>query len=468
MFAEITIERIVDYILFFSCLFILFGSLFISFKMRFVQLRLFPTLFKMLTASVLKSNQKEGAYTILPYRALFTAMSTTIGIGTIVGPVIAIHWGGPGALLGFLLTAFLGSAATYTEVNLCIRFRKKLENGQIQGGPMQYLQAILSPAAAKWYALIGCLLMTAWSAAQANQLAAILDSPLLGDYRIPTVFSGAFISLLVLVTLMGGIKRVSSLSSKLVPLMFTLYIGSSLWIIGANIDQFGAICQTIVSSAFQPYAMATGALVGGFISSMRWGVFKGTQATEAGVGTQTIPHSMAETKDSVAQGTLAMLSTYTSGLISFISGCVALMTETWQDPELPLGISMVAASFKQYFSHYGVTIVAISTFLFAFGTILGNSYNGSQCLGYLTGNKSIRLYYIVTACVIFIGTISGVKTVWSVIDIGLAFLVIPHMSALVRYVSKRSGEILGVSSPSVEENAPVRPAYLAEETAINT
>lgn len=440
MFTENIIETVVEYILFASCIFILLGSIYISMKTRFIQIRFFPILFKMLKVSFTKEKQKEGNYTIKPYKALLTAMSTTLGIGTIVGPVIAINYGGPGALLGFLLTAFFGSAATYTEVGLCIKFRKKLETGEILGGPMQYLKHILSPGAAKWYAIFGCLLMTAWSGAQANQLAAILDSPLLGDYRIPTMVSGGFIALIIFLTLMGGIKRISSFSSKLVPLMFALYVGSCLWIVFSNIDKFWDICCNIFQSAISPYAMASGTLVGGVVSALRWGIFKGTQITEAGVGTQTIPHSMAETEDHKAQGMLAMLSTYTAGLLAFLSGCVALMTETWQNPELPLGISMVAASFQMYFSYFGIGIVAISTFLFAFGTILGNSYNGSQCFSYLADSKKTIYYYLATAMVVFIGTVSGVKLVWTIIDVGLACLVLPHMAALIIHSYQKSEE----------------------------
>src|SRR5262249_8445996 len=153
---------------------------------------------------------------------LFTAMSTTIGISTIVSPVIAISLGGPGALLGFLLTSLFGSATTYAEVNLCIQHRKKLDNGVIMGGPMQYLKYLLSPAIAKWYAICCFFLMAAWSSAQANQLAAVLNSPLLESYSIPTIVSGVLIAALVILTLIGGIKRISSISSKLVPVMFVL------------------------------------------------------------------------------------------------------------------------------------------------------------------------------------------------------------------------------------------------------
>lgn len=424
----------VDYVLFLSSIVILIGCLFISIKLRFVQFQVFPALWKMLKMPFCK-DLKEGNHSILPHRALLTAMSTTLGIGTIVGPVIAIHLGGPGALLGFILTSFLGSAATYTEVHLSIEHRVTSDTG-IMGGPMQYLKNLISPAAAKWYAICGFILMTVWSCAQANQLAAILDSPLLEGNRIPTSVTGAVIALLVFIALMGGIKRIGSVSAKLVPLMFALYVGSSLWIIVSNYDKLFEITGQIFSSALGPHAMASGTIVGGIISTLRWGVFKGIQMTEAGVGTQSIPHSMAETNDPAAQGTLAMISTYTAGLVAVISGFVVLVTGTWQDPHLPLGISMVAAAYKEYFSSLGIIIVAFSAILFAFGTILGNSFNGSQCFEYLTKKRFTTVYYAATALMVFIGTISDARLVWSYSDIILAFLVLPHMGALLLYVFK--------------------------------
>ena len=431
---ESTLTLFTDYLLFGVCLFILMGSIFISYQTRFVQIRFIPSLFKMLKQSLFSRQQSEGDHTILPHKALFTAMSTTLGISTIVAPVIAISLGGPGALLGFLLTGFFGSAATYAEVNLCLQYRKKRADGVILGGPMQYLKELISPAMAKWYALCGCLLMAAWSSAQANQLAAILNSPLLAEYRVSPFISGAFIAGFVMFALMGGVKRVSELSSKLVPTMFVLYVGSCLWIISANFHQFWDIGALILRSAVSPYALATGSVVGGIVTSLRWGVFKGIQTCEAGLGTQAIPHSMAETQDPTSQATLAMLSTYTAGIVAFLSGCVALMTQTWLDSSLPLGISMVAASFHQYFSFMGVAIIVISTILFASGTILGNSFNGSQCFYYLSHHKKNALYLIGTGCMIFLGAISDTKIIWSMVDIVLACLAIPHMTALVLYV----------------------------------
>ncbi len=441
MQTESYIKITADYVLFASCLFIVIGSVFLTCKTRFIQLRFFPQLFSMLKSSFVQRNHETSHHTIPPHKALLTAMSTTLGISTIVAPIIAIHLGGPGALLGFLLTSFFGSAATYTEVRLSIEHRKQLRTGVIMGGPMQYLKSIFSPSAAKWYAICCMILMTAWSGAQANQVAAILDSPLLGDYRIPTVISGAMIAILVLVTLMGGIKRIGYFSAKLVPIMFTLYISSSLWILFCHADRLGEIFHLMFQSAFTPYSMASGTLVGGLVSALRWGIFKGTQACEAGIGTQAIPHSMAKTQDPVAQGALAMLSTYTAGLVAFLSGCVVLVTNTWQDPDLPLGISMIAASFQHHFSFFGIAIVAISTLLFGFGTSLGNSYNGSQCFGYLTQNTKNRYYLAMTTLMIFIGAISEVKTFWSLMDFVLACVALPNITALVLHAYKQPNPI---------------------------
>ncbi len=437
-------EKAADSLLFASCVLILIGCIYITIKLRFVQFRFFPALFSLLKASFSKKNTNDKGHTILPHTALITAMSTTLGISTIVAPVIACNIGGPGALLGFLLTSFFGSAATYAEVNLCIKYRKRLDSGAIMGGPMQYLKVLFSPFAAKWYAVSCLMLMLAWSAAQANQVAAILDSPLTQGYRVPTLITGALCGVFVLVMLMGGIKRVGWFSMVHVPLMFIIYVGSCLFIVLSNLDKMGGVFSEIFASFLSPQPLISGVLVGGAASSLRWGIFKGIQCCETGIGTQAIPHSMAETQNPVAQGLLAMLSTYTAGVVAFLSGCVALLTKTWQDPNLPLGMSMVAASFEMYFSTFGIWIITIASLLFASGPILGNCYNGSQCFSFLTDNKRIKAYYIASACMVFLGAIADVKTLWSVMDIILACTALPHIAALVVYAYKeaKQGSVL--------------------------
>lgn len=434
-------NMLTDSVLFAICLFILGGSLYVSFKMKWVQLRSFPLLWQTIKQSF-SSSKEEKEHTVSSSRALFTAMSTTLGISTLVGPVIAIQLGGPGALVGFLLASLLGSAVTYVEVCLGVKHRTTLSDGKVMGGPMQYLRILGSAKMAKFYALGGVILMMGWSAAQANQLASILDSPSLGVCRVSSFYSGIVLAALCLWVVIGGVKRVGAFSAKIVPVMFILYIGASLWIILLNVDRLGNVFYTIFSSVFSPYAMASGSLVGGAVTALRWGIFKGMQTTEAGVGTQTIPHSFAEVKDPKEQGALAMLSTFSAGSLAFLSGCVALLTNTWQDPSLPLGMSMVMASYEQYFSLIGTLIIATSALLFGFGTILGNTFNGSQCYGYLTENKNSKYYYLAMTVMIFLGAVGEVRMVWSVVDIIMAFIVVPHMLVLLKQVRKSSKSFL--------------------------
>ena len=207
---------ILDSLLFVASLFLLCTGCYLTWKMRLVQGRIYAVL------RAHRENKREvpKAHMLSSSRALFTAMSTTLGISTIVGPVIAIKLGGPGALFGFLLASILGSAMTYVEVTLSIHCRKTTPDGHISGGPMQYLAALLSPKMARFYA-IGCaILLLGWSAAQANQLTAVLSASTLGDYTIPVLYSSLGLCGLLFLALRGGVHRVGAFSARLVPMMF--------------------------------------------------------------------------------------------------------------------------------------------------------------------------------------------------------------------------------------------------------
>lgn len=431
------VAHIVDFILLLSCMFILGGSIFISIKTRFVQLRAFKMLYVMLTKRPFWRTAKESSGTVTPTKALFTAMSTTLGLSTIVAPVIAMQLGGPGALLFFLLTAFFGSAATFIEVNLSLQHRKRLQTGLVMGGPMQYLEHFFSKGVAKWYACACFALMLTWSGAQANQVSAILNSPLLGCFRVPLMVSGAIIALFTLILLKGGIKRIGAFSQRLVPVMFLLYVGGCIWILLHNVHQFVPVMMDVFRSAFSPIAIESGTLVGGITATLRWGILKGIQSCEAGIGTQAIPHSMAETEDPQIQGALSMVSTYSAGVLAFLSGFVTLVTNTWQASHLPLGIDRVAAAFELFFPHFGIALLIVCALLFGFGTILGNSFNGGHCFAYLTSHRYSALYLACTTAMIFFGAISDVVTFWSFMDLVLALMAIPHMCVLLLYVAKR-------------------------------
>ncbi len=446
------LRTIGDYFLFFTTLIVLGASLFLTFKTRFIQFRKIPYMIKMFFALILKRHaEDEGPTTVRAHKALFTAMSTTIGISTIVSPFIAMRLGGPGAVLGFLLATFLGAAVNFTEVTFALSYRKTHPGKGVAGGPMQYLHDEIFPFLAKWYAFFAFILLLGWSAAQANQLGSILSSPQLGS-PIPTWVTGIVLAIGIIAILFGGIKLIANISAKLVPLMFFFYVGGSLWIIFANLGKLPGIAQMVFQSAFSPQAFGSGVVVGGIVSALRWGVFKGLHSNEAGVGTQTIPHSMAETEGAVEQGILSMIATYSAGFICILSSLVALVTESWLSNDLALGIDMVAYSFKTYFSTIGLLIVAISAFLFAFGTILGNSFNGSQCFIYLTKNRFLKLYYLATGVLVFVGCIVDVQAIWSLVDFMLVPVLVPHILSIV-YLSHKQGALLKTESPQVETAA---------------
>lgn len=442
----------IDFLLFVSAVMILIASIILSIRTRFVQFRLLPAMFKSIWFSLRnKKVNNQKTETVVAHRALFTAMSTTLGISTMISPVIAIHLGGPGALVGYVLTTLFGSAATYTEVSYAVRHRKRQSDGSIMGGPMQYLEALISKPLAQWYAFFCLLLMVAWSAGQSNQLAAILSSSHMADYAIPTPITGIVLAGFVLFVLLGGTKRVANVSAKLVPLMFTVYLGACLSIILMNVDKLPEIFSTVVNSFFAPYELAVGTLIGGVASSLRWGIFKGMHSNEAALGTQTIPNSMTEA-NATEQGVLAMASTYSAGFIAILSGTVALITETWQSTTIPLGIDMVAASFEQYFSFFGFAIVALSSALFGIGTCIGNSYNGCHCFEYLTNRRFRKGYFIACALFVFLGSISTVTVFWAWSDVVIALVAVPHALSLVRIsFSKEETPVYSVISESGQE-----------------
>lgn len=395
-------------------------SIFLTIHTRFIQFRALPELFRLF----FRHKHQEGDGTICARRALFTAMSTTIGLSTMVAPVIAIKLGGPGAVFGFFLATLFGAATSYTEVTFALKFRKRIGD-QILGGPMQYLQQAFSPFLAKWYAFFCGILMVVWSAAQANQVADLFSA------SIAPWLSGVILAIGICILLIGGIKRIAAFSARLVPLMFCLYLGASFVMIALNVGRLPDMFVLIMRSCFEPQALGGGALVGGLVSSFRWGILKGLHGTEAGVGTQTIPHSVAEVANPSQQGVMAMASTFSSGLIMIISSITALLSMTLLDDSLGLGINMVVATFTQTFSIYGAILVGVCALLFAFGTILGNSYNGSQCYLYLTKGRGILLYYLITVAMIFVGAIGSVQTVWSSVDIVLVLVTVPHVLALL-------------------------------------
>jgi len=371
-------------------------------------------------------------HTIKAHRALFTAMATTFGIGNIVAPIIAIGFGGPGALLGFAIASFFGTATVFAEVSLALAYRKKLPNGKIMGGPMQYLKEGIHPYLALMYAGFGCIMLIAWSGKQTNTL-----SSLLAAYDIPTYLTGFVVAVATSIVLVYGIKLIGQIAEKVIPIMFLVYSGSMLYIIAMNIGNVPYAFKVMFQSAFTPHALA-GAGVGlGIQKALQWGLSEGTFASEAGVGTVTIPHSMAATESSVHQGILSMISVYTSGFLALVSGVALLSSGLWLKPQTSFDITTVADLLRTHFSTLGPAILIFTVILFAFTSIVGNCYNGSQCFLYTTKNRWLRRYYGVTLITVFACAIIDVKTLWAIGGYFIVPVALPNIVGVVILAFKR-------------------------------
>jgi alanine or glycine:cation symporter, AGCS family len=396
-----------------SFIFLIGCCLISSIKTKFIQLRVFAKAFKMFFLPKC-SKKKEGA--ISPHQALFTSMSTTIGLGTIVGPVVAIRLGGPGALLGLLIALFLGASMNFSEIYYSFKYRKKIDSELFLGGPMPYITSICGTFVTHLYSISTAILMVIWSMHQSNTL-----SILATQYSIHRYISASAITIFVLFLLISGIKQIGKFSSKMVPFMFILYNTACLWTVFANFDKFTATLKLIVVSFFSLKSFAGSAAGFSIYTVLRWGFAKGIHAGEAGLGTVTIPHSQSKSNNPFDQATIGVFGTYSVAFLCFLTGMSVLITGSWNNPSVPLGIDTIREAFALNIP--GSTfILTLSIFLIAIGTILGNSYNGSQCFLYVANNKSPIPYYILAAIAIFTGSIiNDVEMLWGMSD----YFVIP-------------------------------------------
>jgi alanine or glycine:cation symporter, AGCS family len=399
-----------------------FTALLFTLATRLIQLRAIPLFFKLIIGGVQKKSQGTSN-SINSLYALFTAMSTSMGMGTIVSPSIAIVVGGPGALVWLIVFALIGSVIKFVEVTCGIRFRTTTKDGKILGGPMQYLHKV-TPWLGAWYAYATIFLFTCWSALQANVLAETLYYE-----NVPVWVTGLLLSLLVYIMLLGGAQRIGEFNSKLVPIMFTLYVSTALYIIITNLGAAHAALATLFTHLFSPAPA-----LGGFAGASSWlafqcGIHRGALITESGVGTAAIPHSMADVKKPTDQAVLAMTSVWADTFLCFLSGMLVLISGVWKD-----GIvcnTMVYQTFMLFVPQWGRFILISCIVMFVTGTIIGNSFNGRQSYAAVTRYGHLYWYYGLVCGAIFLGSMANVPLIWALADSVLPFVVIPHIVGLL-------------------------------------
>ena len=389
------------------------------------------------------SNEEGAEGEVTSFGAFCTAMAATIGTGNIVGVATAVVAGGPGALFWMIVAAFFGMATKYSEGVLAIKYRTIDSEGHALGGPFYYIEKGMGTSwkwLAKLFAVFGIGTIT-----QVNGIASAVKNfadpdsqhtiALFGnEYSIAVVATAVIVAAATALVVIGGIKRISSVTTIIVPFMAVTYVVVCVAIILYNIKEFPAAIVTIVQSAFGVKAVAGGAL-GAMMVAMQKGVARGIFSNEAGLGSAPIAAAAAQTKTSVRQGLISMTGTFIDTIvICTMTGTTLIITgATEQGLE---GAECTAYAFGKglpWSQSAGAFILMMCLSFFAFTTILGWDYYSERCLEYLAGKKKAVLmtYKWLYIFAVLIGPFLTVEAVWTIADIFNGLMAIPNLIALV-------------------------------------
>ncbi len=408
-------------------------------KNRFMQVTKFgysfkSTLGKTIKDTVSKDSKKEKTK-VSPFAAFATAVAGTVGTGNIVGVATAIVAGGPGAIFWMWFSAFFGMVTNYSENALGIYFRNLDKNGEYKGGSMYYILRGLGKGF-KWlaiaFSIFAVFASIGYNFAQSNSISTTLVGAFnaqLDDWVIKLII-GFILALLVGVVIIGGIKRISNVTSLLVPFMALLYIILAVIIIFMNISKLPDAFVSIFSNAFSIRSAGAGILGYTIVKACRYGVARGIFSNEAGLGSSVIAHSQANVNEPVDQGLWGIFEVFLdtfiictlTALIILVSGVD--ISGTLKGSEIGLFI------FNQSFGTFGIVVYRIILPLFAFTTIISWSYYGEKAIEFLFGFKSKLIYKIIFIALIVIGATMSVDLVWELSDTFNILMAIPNLIAL--------------------------------------
>lgn len=376
-----------------------------------------------------KGRQGSGEGQISPFNALMTALSATIGTGNIAGVATAVFLGGPGALFWMWMTALVGMATKYSEAVLAVKYRERDDKGNYVGGPMYYIKNGLGP---KWawlgaaFAIFGAIAAFGiGNGVQANGVAQVLET----NFGFNTSVTGIVLMALTGAVILGGITRIGNVAGALVPFMAVTYVAIGLVVLILNADQLGAALGLVFTHAFTPSA-AEGGFAGAAVwAAIRFGVARGVFSNEAGLGSAPIAHAAAETKGPVNQGLIAMLGTFIDTIIvCSITGLAIIASGVWTSGES--GAALTSLAFETSLPGFGGYVIAIALSIFAFTTIIGWSYYGEKCVGYLLGAKVLVGYRVLWIAMIYFGATADLGFIWLLADTLNAMMALPNLIAI--------------------------------------
>jgi AGCS family alanine or glycine:cation symporter len=425
---------------------ILSGGILLTLRLGLLQIRKLPLALKWMI-----KNEEGGEGEISSFSALCTALSATIGTGNIVGVATAVGTGGPGALFWMIVAAFFGMATKFSEGLLAVKYRVVGKDGHSLGGPFYYIEQGMGKKwkwLAKMFAFFGvCVgLFGIGTFSQVNGISSAVHGffdpnnkhcvniMFLGKYSWSVVIASLILAFCVAAVLIGGIKRIASVSQVIVPFMAIIYFLFAAILIITNITQVPAAIKIIVKAAFTPKAV-TGGAVGSMFVAMQKGVARGIFSNEAGLGSAPIAAAAAQTKEPVRQGLVSMTGTFIDTIvICTLTGLSIILTGAWKVEGLE-GVAVTTYAFQKglpFPAEVSAFILMLCLVFFAFTTILGWDYYSERCLEYLSGGnmKHVKIYRWLYIFAVFIGPYMTVSAVWTIADIFNGLMAIPNMIAI--------------------------------------
>jgi len=397
----------------------------ITLRVRWIQIRKFFYAFGLISG---RYDNPEDKGEITHFQALSAALSATIGTGNIAGVGTAIALGGPGALFWMWVTAVLGMGLKYGECLLSLKFRMIHENGAVGAGPMYYLERGLGR---KWLGVLFALFATVASFGIGNMVQAnSVAEPVKTYFGVPKLITGLVIGLLVFSVIVGGIKRIGQVASRLVPFMCLFYLIGALVVIGRYASGIPEAFYRIFHDAFTATATA-GGITGSVVSqAIRFGVARGLFSNEAGLGSAPIAHGAARTNEPVREGLVAMLGPLIDTIvICTMTGLVIVLSGAYTSGLT--GADLTARGFNLGLPGPGGYIVAISLIFFAFSTAISWSYYGDRCVDYLLGERFVTPYRVLYCLLLPVGAYIHLDLVWTISDIGNALMAWPNLVGLI-------------------------------------
>ena len=428
-----------------------FGAIFFTLKMRFVNLRAFTQSIKIASG---KYDDPKDPGEVTHFQALTAALSGTVGLGNIAGVALAISIGGPGATFWMILVGLFGMTSKFTECTLGLKYRRIDEDGVVSGGPMYYLSRGLEKRGlgglGRILAVIFAVLCIGAAFGAGNMFQVNQSSSQFMDVMVPALFGensfmagkpwivGLVYAVFVGLVILGGIRSITRVTERLVPLMAFIYVSAALVIILGNLGELPRAFGAIFSGAFAPEGVA-----GGFIGVLVQGMRRGTFSNEAGVGSAAIAHSAAKTNEPVAEGLVALLEPFIDTVvICTITALVIIITGTHETSTGVDGITLTSSAFETVIAWFPI-VLSIAVLLFAFSTSITWYYYGERAFLYLVGTDRKRaemMFKLAFLAVLVAGSAMQLTSVMDFADAMLLAMAFPNLLGL--YIM--SGEVKGM------------------------